>query len=247
MNRFFIASVVAVALAAANARATTIAQWTFESAASTLAITNPASPGAGNPSGNVLPEVGSGKAFGQHVGASTYSAPGGDLDPTIAASDAGATAANSSPSLHGFSSTAWAVGDYYQFQVSTLGLSGIQVEWDQAGSNTGPGQFVLQYSLDGSSFTTIGGTRTVPLSAWNTTTVQPASFSESGFAGAVDNQTTVYFRLTDLSTVSVNGGTVASGGTDRIDNFTVISVPEPSSVALVGAGLLGLLALRRRV
>jgi len=248
MKKFLIASVVAIAAVAVSARATTIAQWTFETLATTNAINGSLTPGAGNNTAAVPSDVGTGSALAHHTAASTYSTPAGDLDPTIAASDAGATAANASPSIHSWSSTAWAVGDYYQFQVSTLGLSGIQVEWDQAGSNTGPGQFVLQYSLNGTSFTPIGGTHTVPASSWTTTSSQAASFqSESGFAGAVDNQATVFFRIVDNATTSVNGGTTASGGTDRVDNFTVIAVPEPSTILMVGAGLsMGLMVMRRR-
>jgi hypothetical protein len=240
MKRFIIASVVAISLAVASAKANTLAQWTFESfATNNVNTAGPLSPEWGDQTATAI-----GTAF--HSGATTYSEPAGDIDPTIAAADAGATHAGDPSSLRSWSSNGWSVGDYYQFQVSTLGLSSVQVMWDQAGSNTGPRDFLLQYSLNGTSFTTIGGTRTVVLSAWNTSSAQPASFSESGFAGAVDNQATVYFRLVDNSTTSVNGGGVALGGTDRVDNFTVIAVPEPSTVALVGAGLLGLLALRRR-
>jgi hypothetical protein len=55
--------------------------------------------------------------------------------------------------------------------------------------------------------------------------------------------------LFDESAVSANGGTVGTGGTDRVDNFVVSAspVPEPSSLAL---GLIGgfawLVALRRK-
>src|SRR5439155_102448 len=38
---------------------------------------------------------------------------------------------------------------------------------------------------------------------------------------AIENQSTVYIRLVDNSTTSINNGTVASGGTGRVDNFTV--------------------------
>jgi hypothetical protein len=246
-KRVILASVMAFTLAAASAKATTIAQWTFDTAASTNAINSSLSPGANVAGPSVPADVGSGTANGLHAAATAYSTPAGDLDPTIAASDPGATAANSSPSTHAWSSTQWQVGDYYQFQVSTLGLTGVQVEWDQAGSNTGPGQFGLQWSTNGTTFTSIGGTHTVPLSTWNTTTSQAASLqSQSSFAGAVDNAATVTFRVVDLSTVSVNLGTVATGGTDRIDNFTVIAVPEPSTVAMIGAGVLGMFAIRRR-
>ncbi|MEI9863522.1 MAG: hypothetical protein WDN00_03000 [Limisphaerales bacterium] len=68
------------------------------------------------------------------------------------------------------SSTAWTVGDYYQFSLSTVGYSGITLSYDQAGSNTGPGRFSLQYSTDGTSFTTVGGQNTILASTFTGTT-----------------------------------------------------------------------------
>ena len=158
---------------------------------------------------------------------------------------ANSSLADASPSVHAFSATAWAVGDYWQFSTSTLGFTGVSVAWDQAGSNTGPGNFSLYYSANGGAFTLAGGPFTIPLSTWNTTTVGALSTNVPG-GGAFDNATMI-FRVVDNSTVSVAGGTTASGGTDRIDNFTVVGVPEPSTVLLVCAGLAGgLLAMRRR-
>ena len=60
---------------------------------------------------------------------------------------------------------------------------------------------------------------------------------------------TVYFRLTDAGTVSANGGTVATGGTSRADNFTVsfAAVPEPEEyAAMFAAGLAAFAVVRRR-
>ena len=55
-----------------------------------------------------------------------------------------------------FSSTAWSVGDYYQFQVSTLGDPNVALAWDQTSSTTGPRDFLLQYSTNGTTFTPFG-------------------------------------------------------------------------------------------
>src|SRR5690242_3123267 len=59
--------------------------------------------------GPFAPEVGAGAATGFHAGATTYSSPAGN------------------GSAKSFSSNTWAVGDYYQFQVSTLGQQDIAV------------------------------------------------------------------------------------------------------------------------
>jgi hypothetical protein len=156
-------------------------------------------------------------------------------------------------SLHSYSANTWAVGDYWQFSTSTTGYSGISLTYDQTSSNTGPGSFQLQYSIDGTNFTNFGSATTVIANAgansWNTTAMVPASTSTVDFSSitALNNVTTVYFRIADASTVSANGGTTASGGTDRVDNVIIAGtvVPEPTSLGLIALGGFGLLRRRR--
>jgi hypothetical protein len=203
-------------LAAASAPVfgqTTLAQWTFETSQPVTA-------------GPFAPEVGLGSTSGSHAGASVYSSPAGN------------------GSAHSLSSTLWAVGDYYQFQVSTVGFSGIDVSWDQTSSNTGPKDFALLYGTDGASFSQFATYSVLanasPNNLWSATTVHP----EFGFSKdltsitALNNAANVYFRLVDLDTVSASSGTVGTGGTDRVDNFTVTAIPEPSTYALL-VGLAG--------
>ncbi len=216
--------VVAAALAASCgfARAAVIAQWTFETSAPTTA-------------GPFAAEVGVGLALGSHASASVYTSPAGN------------------GSSHSFSSTVWAVGDYYQFAVSTSGLSGIQLSFDQTSSNTGPAHFQLSYSTNGTSFTSIGTPYTVlanaaPNTTWNPTTSNPVyTFTPDLSAiSALSDQATLYFRLSDTDTVSANNGTVAAGGTSRVDNVIVsgTAIPEASAMGLLAPA--GLLLGRRR-
>jgi PEP-CTERM motif len=222
-----VAAMLCVLSATEVARAVTIASWTFETSAPATA-------------GPFSPEVGSGSALGSHAGSTVYSAPAGNS------------------STHSFSSTAWNVGDYYQFQVSTTGFAQVQLSWDQTSSNTGPRDFVLQYSTNGTTFSPFGSTFAVlananPNTPWTSIpgTPNPAYTITENLSSltTLNNAATVYFRITDNSTVSANGGAVGLGGTDRVDNFTVTAtgVPEPGSIVLAALGAVGLLmALRRR-
>ncbi len=199
----------------------TIADWTFETSQPTTA-------------GPYSPEVGAGSASGS--GLNVYSSPAGN------------------GSAHSFSANGWATAspttnDYWQFEVSTLGLSGIMVSYDQNGSGTGPRDFVFQYSEDGATFTPLGSQYSLASGISWSSTGSPLGTHESddlSSVTALNNQSTVYFRIVDNSTVNINGGAVGASGTDRVDNFSVTAVPEPSTVLLVGAGLVGVLAIRRR-
>ncbi len=197
----------------------TIAQWTFESSAPTNA-------------GPYAPESGSGSALGSHASSSVvYSSPTGN------------------GSSESFSATYWAVGDYWEFTVSTLNYSGITLSWDQTSSNTGPKDYKLAYSTDGSLFTDFATYIVLANASPNPTWSPSTTHSEYSLSAdlsaitALNNQANIYFRLIDNSTTSANGGTVATGGTDRVDNFTVFgtpavaAVPEPSTY-VAGALLL---------
>ena len=65
---------------------------------------------------------------------------------------------------------------------------------------------------------------------------------------AIENQPSLTLRLVNSDTVAVNGGTVAAGGTSRVDNVIVSSgVPEPGTLCLLGLGAAVGLLPRRRV
>ncbi len=216
-----------VFLGALQSHATIIAKWTFETSI-------PAS------AGPFAPEVGSGLALGSHAGASVYSSPSGN------------------GSAHSFSSTLWAVGDYYQFSVATTGFKDIMLGWGQTSSTTGPRDFKLAYSVDGggtfgdfASYIVLANQTVAAggIGAWNTATEITGynySFDLSAVT-ALDNTASVIFRLIQTTTADATPpGTVATGGTDRVDNFTVsgteMAVVPEASTWIAGLGLsLGML------
>src|SRR5205823_15131909 len=87
------------------------------------------------------------------------------------------------------SSDHWAVGDYYQFSFSTSGYSAISITWDQTGSNTGPRDFKVQYSTNGTTFTNASVTN-------STYVLSTQAWSSGGSPFATSR------RTLDLSTVT---------------------------------------------
>ena len=157
-----------------------------------------------------------------------------------------------SPSGNGsqfsLSSNTWAIGDYYEVRLSTLGFTDINISWDQARSSTGPSSFSLIMSVDGgANFTTLLASYAVLQSGgggapgtWGASTPRQAIYTVSSAAAGAANQADVIFRMVSL---------VAAGGTSgssRIDNISVegVVIPAPGAVALLG--LAGLAARRRR-
>ncbi|MEK6702837.1 MAG: hypothetical protein AABZ53_11275 [Planctomycetota bacterium] len=222
-------SVLAVSLVAglaAAANADDLARWTFETSVPVTAGLHTAEAGF---------YAGISQASGSHVSSATaYSNPSGN------------------GSVESFSSNNWGVGDYYQFSTSSAGYSGISITWDQTSSNTGPRDFMLQCSTDGITFANIGAQYSVlanaaPNPVWSAGTYQAIyTFAPVAGPASLDNQATIYFRMMMNSTVSANGGTVASAGTNRVDNIVIggTRIPTPGTMGLLG--LAGLGALRRR-
>lgn len=214
--------VLSLALATST-RAATIASWGFE--------VNVPSPVTGTSITGLAPDIGSGSASGVHVsGLTSFTVPVGN------------------GSAHSLSADNWAIGDYWQFHVSTIGFQNIQLRFDQAASGLGATNFNLLISTNGINFSPVFSNLGVPQNSggfgggggvWNTTTYLPAYTHNLDLSSisAFNNASDLYFRLASNMT---------GAQTSQIDNFVVtgLAVPEPASAALLGVGAL-LLFVRR--
>ena len=151
--------------------AATITQWTFET-------NTPADVTNNVGIANIGPDNGFGNASGLHALATT------DWTTPVGNGSANSLSANE-----------WSVGDYFQFQTTTQGYSGISLSWDQTSSNTGPRDFQLSYSTNGTTFTNFGSSFSVlanatPNPTWSAGTPQPVFGFTRDLSGvsALDNQ-----------------------------------------------------------
>lgn len=220
MKRFISCAVALSMFAVASSTASAgslveLAKWTFETSVPTTAGPHSAegglNAGAGSP------------ATGFHtVGAAVYSNPVGN------------------GSFESFSSNNWSEGDYYMFRTSTLGYEGITIQWEQTRSSTGPSEFDLEWSTDGTNFTALVVDYVINQVTWSSGAYTAGSlFGPHTGPSNLDNQAAVYFRM-------VSKQTTASAGTNRIDDVTISGtlIPEPGTLGLLALG--ALLGLRRR-
>ena len=176
----------------------TIAKWTFETSkpsATAASITA------------ISAEEGTGTASGLHASSLTvWSNPAGN------------------GSAESFSADRWAIGDYYQFQVSTTGRSGISLSFDATRSGSGPATAKIQYSIDGTTFTDLVSTVAIGTETWSSTTASiNSSFSyDHSSVSNINNQSNVYFRI--VATASPG----ATSGTFRVDNVAVTYSATPT-------------------
>lgn len=198
-----------------------IAKWNFDSITTS------------NTGTDVVISVGNGVAdAGEHKAGSLFTAVHSS-SATTWSNPAGNGSAKS------VSANNWNVNDYFQFKVDKTGYNDIIVKWDQNSSSTGPGSFKLQYSTNGTTFTDFSNV-TIPSGvSWSSNSVNAATSFTADLSSLtkVDTAKIIYFRVTDSSTRSVTGDTVASGGSGRIDNFTVTGTKTTSDSCAAPTGL----------
>jgi PEP-CTERM putative exosortase interaction domain len=122
-------------------------------------------------------------------------------------------------------------GSSVVFTFSTVGFESIALSYASRNTGTGFNLHTWEWSTDGEN--------------WNEwTSVSGINTSFQAFTlpeiSGLDNLEIAYVR------VSVSGATTTNGNT-RIDNLQIVSVPEPTTVGLMGLGATALIfSLRRR-
>lgn len=230
----FGAALMATALTSSFASAAVVVSYSFDG------LTLPATAGTTPPTpsaGSYAADVGTGAFTGLHASAATvWSTPAGNGTAKTV------------------SSNNWGVGDYYQFSANLTGVTGVQVQYDQTGSGTGPRDFKVQYSTDGTTFNDLaGGAYALTLVTFNAgtavTTTPPRFLFDFSAITALNNNANAAFRIVDTSTVSINAGAIGTAGTGRVDTILIgnnLAVsPEPTTLAALAGGVM-MIARRRK-
>jgi hypothetical protein len=230
MKKLLVASVVAVAIFAAQVKADTIVFYSFNTNDFSGTMLTPAMT-------NYVETANIGSGISSF---SNFNPAGTPL--TILSSVSG------SPNNHGFpagnsvSQNDWTGNSsYFQFTLNATGYQDLVLAWTGNVSSTGPATNGLWYSSDGGATFALFSTFRAPD---NNVTVGAVTQDLSSVS-ALDNNALDVFRIYGTNVV---GGAIAAAGTMKIDNFSIdaIAIPEPSTIFLIGCGLVGILPIIRR-
>jgi len=243
MRKSFGLAMAFALLAAGSAHATIFTQWNFNSLV----------PDANTGTGTLLPSVGAGTA--SVVGGPTSSfasgdASGGSSDPAVGDDS-------------GWGLTGWATQGTdsgtrgAEFAASTVGWQAINFTFDLRTSNTASRFLQVSYSLDGSTFSSVGlASDGIFSSAGGDTWNNLWNVDFTSIAGADNNPDFKVRVLAVFDPTSAPGAYVASNpgsnyattGTYRLDMVTFSGdvVPEPGTLGMLAVGAMALIRRRKR-
>jgi hypothetical protein len=114
-------------------------------------------------------------------------------------------------------SNGWQDGDnskYWQVSFSTLGYDNISLSSNHYGSNTGPKDFKVQYSVDGIIWNDVPNGSFTVAGNWTSGVIQSLALP-----AACNNVPLLHVRWIMTSNIAINNNAVASTGTNRLDNI----------------------------
>lgn len=150
----------------------------------------------------------------------------GQSGAVIDTSDPNKYTVNTNNNATTMSAKGWGLGDYWCFQFPADGYENYTISFYPRSSNTGVRDFEVQYSLDGSQWTTIEG------SSYQVTTSYTVQQSFN-LPIEVSNVDSLYIRMITTSNISVRAGTgsyaadeaAGTGGITNIGSITLSGTP----------------------
>lgn len=117
---------------------------------------------------------------------------------------------------------------YWMVEISTAGFVDIELSSKQSGSNTGPRDFILEYSTDGTGWQMIEGGEITVAGNWTVGVVENLPLP-----AVLEDREVIFLRWLMNSNISVADGIVGSSGTNRIDGILVTGInPDPQYVSV---------------
>jgi len=116
---------------------------------------------------------------------------------------------------------------YWHTVISTVGHENISVEWNFRSTNTGPRDWQLQYSTNGTAWNAVGG----PIVIVNTGGTNPASVNVAShfdrtLPATAEGHANLQLRWLMTSNTAVNGTSIATAGTNQVGNILITGTPE---------------------
>lgn len=108
---------------------------------------------------------------------------------------------------------------YWMLEISTISFVSLELSSKQYGSGTGPREFAVQYSLDGSEWHPVEGGDIVVGSNWSSGKLDRLSLPQD-----IEDRDRVFLRWIMISDISIGDETVGSSGTNRIDDILITGI-----------------------
>ena len=120
---------------------------------------------------------------------------------------------------------------FWLIEISASGFTDLELSSRQYGSGTGPRDFAVQYSFDGSGWEMVDGGGITVGTNWTSGVVENLKLPPE-----LENRDQVFLRWVMTSDVSIGEGITGTTGTSRIDNIIVTGINPLSSTVTVYAG-----------